>query len=98
MKLLHSFTVWLRTGQSIIEDVEIANDRQEKRMLNSGPVGNKALGERDHGSSHDRHVKNSRTISRQRTKFSQAQSEDAGEHDGVEESDSEDAPHGNMSA
>ena len=53
-------------------------------MVNADLVGNSALRKRDQGSANDRHDHDSGAISRQRAKFRYTQSEDAGEHDGIE--------------
>ena len=42
-------------------------------MVNSDPIGNRALSERDKGSANDRHDHDSGTVSRERAQFRYAQ-------------------------
>ena len=65
-------------------------------MVNSDVVSNYALNEWHDRAAHDRHIQNTGTISGQRPEFGYSKTEDAGEHDGVEESDCQNAPHGDV--
>ena len=67
-------------------------------MVNSDVIRNRTLYNGNDRAAHDGHIQNSGSISRQRPKLSYAQSEDAGEHDGVEEPDKDHAPHCQMAA
>ncbi len=64
--------------------------------MNADPVGNRTLHQRNNRSAHDRHDHDSRAVSGEGAEFRDAQSEDAGEHDGVEEAHQDDAPHGEV--
>src|SRR5208337_4495329 len=89
----NSLAVWLRAGQRVVKDVKVADDWHEKRVVNSDSVGDVALCQRNYRSSYDRHVEDSGTISGQRTEFSQTESENAREHNGIEKPHGKDAPH-----
>ena len=56
-------------------------------MVNADPIGNRTLRYRNNCPAHDRHDHDSGTVSRERTKFSHSQGEDAREHDRIENTD-----------
>ncbi len=60
-------------------------------------VSDRSLRLRNDRPAHDRHNHHSRAIPGQRTQFRNSQSEDAGEHDGIEKSHEDDALHGDVS-
>src|SRR6202451_877308 len=65
--------------------------------MDSDVIRNLALNFGHNGTTYDGHDHDSGTVAGERSKFGHAQSEDAGEHDGVEKSDKDDAVHGEMS-
>src|ERR1700747_656396 len=91
-----SFAVWLRCTQCVIQDVQVADHRNEERMVNSNVVSNRTLDQRDDCAAHDGHVQNAGSISCQRTELSHSQTEDCWKHDGIEKANSQDAPHGEV--
>ena len=66
-------------------------------MVNSDLIGNRTLHQRNQRTSNNSHDHDSGAVAGERAKLSHAQGEDAGEHDGVEEADQDDAPHGEVS-
>ena len=67
-------------------------------MMNANPVGEPSLRQRYDRPSHDRHDQDSGTIAGKRAKLRHSQRENAGEHDRVEKSHQDDAPHGYVAA
>src|SRR5258708_3820595 len=92
-----TLAVWLRSAKCVEQDVQIANHGDEECVMNSDMVGNHALDQRNDRAAHDGHIQNAGTISCQRPEFGYSKTEDAGEHDGVEKSDCQNAPHGEVS-
>src|SRR5579871_4209647 len=66
--------------------------------MDANAIGHRALRQRYERASHNRHNEDAGTVAGQRTELRHAQRENAGEHDGVEESDQDDAPHGNVAS
>ena len=62
-------------------------------MMDADPIGNRTLRHRNDSAANNRHDHDAGTITRKRPQFSHAQSEDAREHDRIEETDQEDAVH-----
>src|SRR5215510_15388018 len=87
------FAVRLRSAQSVIQDVQVADHGQEECVVNADAVSDYTLDHRENSTADDSHIKDARSISRQRTKFRYSQAEDGGEHDGVEEPYGENRPH-----
>jgi hypothetical protein len=91
-----SLAVRFRSAQGEEQDVKVANYWQKECMMNANLVRNRSVRQGNNCSAYNRHDKQSRTISCQSAKFSHAQRKNAGEHDGVEEPDQNDAPHGDV--
>jgi hypothetical protein len=51
-----AFAVWLRSSQGVEQNVQVADDRHEKSVVDSDAVGNHALHEGDDCAAHDGHV------------------------------------------
>src|SRR4030095_2861161 len=66
--------------------------------MNPNVVSNRTLHQRNDGAANNRHVNEAGASTRQWPKFSHTQAKDAWEHDGVEESDSDHAPHRQVTA
>ena len=43
-----AFAIWLRTAQRKEKNVQVADHRQEERMMDSNLIGNPALRQRNH--------------------------------------------------
>lgn len=67
-------------------------------MVDSDVVSNYALNEWHDRAAHDRHIQNAGTISCQRAEFGYSQTADAREHNRIDKSDSQNTPHGDVSA
>ena len=65
-------------------------------MVNADAVGEDALQLGDDGSAYDGGDQQAGGFAGERAHFGDAQREDAGEHDGVEEADEQDAPDGDV--
>ena len=64
--------------------------------MDADVVGDKPLGNRDEGAADNGHDQDAGAVAGQRSELRHPQREDAGEHDGVEEPDQDDAPHGQL--
>src|SRR6266487_7169480 len=93
-----TLAVWSRSAQRIEQNVQVANHGDEECVMNSDMVGNYALNQRNDRAAHNSHIQNARTVTCQRPEFGDSKTEYAGEHDGVEKSDCQNAPHGDVSA
>ena len=65
-------------------------------MMNSDVVSDHTLDQRNDCAPHDGHVQNAGCIARQRSEFSHSQTENCWKHDGIEEPNGQDAPHGEV--
>src|SRR5437660_8618963 len=92
-----TLAVWPRSAQRIEQNVQVANHGDEECVMNSDMVGNYALDQRDDRAPDNGHIQNAGTISCQRPKFGHSKTEYAREHDGVEKSDCQNGPHGDVS-
>ena len=61
-------------------------------------VRDDSLYDGDDCAAHDGHVQQSRSGSGERTELGFSQAENGGEHDGVEQPDGKNSPHGNVAA
>src|SRR6266481_2747542 len=93
-----TLAVWPRSAQCIEQNVQVANHGNEECMMNSDVIGNHALNKGHDRAADDRHIQNAGTISCQRPEFGYSKTKDAGEHDGVEKSNCQNAPHRDVSA
>src|ERR1700719_1947731 len=93
LRLCITLAVRPRSAQGKKQNVQVTEDRQKECMMNANPIGNRALHYRDNGSAHYSHDHDSGTVSGERPKLGHSQSEDAREHDRVEEPDQNDAVH-----
>src|ERR1700722_4734583 len=91
-----ALAVRLRTTQCKKQNVEIADDRQEKCVMDSNAVGDGSLCNWNDRSADDSHDHDSGAVSRERPKLSTAECKDAGEHDGIKKSHQNDAVHGEV--
>ena len=66
--------------------------------MDSDMVSNHALNYRQDGTSNDGHIQDAGSISGQRAEFRDSQTEDCRKHDRVEQTNSEDGPHREVSA
>ena len=67
-------------------------------MVNPDAISHRTLDQGNNRSAHNRHIHQTGPVSRQRPQLGNAQSEDAREHDGVEEPHANHAPHRQVSA
>ena len=88
-----ALTVRLRPAKSVIQNVEIADHRQDECMVKSDMVGDLTLKKRQDRAAHDSHVQHAGAIAGQWTELRDSEAKDRGEHDGVEQADSENCPH-----
>jgi len=98
LRTVIALTVGLRSAQSEIEDIDIADHRQKERVMDADLIRNPTLCYWNYGATDDCHDHHARSITRERPKFGDAEGEDAGEHDRIEKADKDNAVHGNMSA
>src|SRR5580698_340185 len=61
-----AFAVRLRAAQREKQNVQIADDGQEERMVNPDSICNRSLGQRNDCASHDRHDHHARTLAGER--------------------------------
>jgi len=80
-----------------MNDVEIANRRQDEGVMQSDPVSQETHSQRNGSSTDDRHDQKPRPVAGKRSEFGNSQGEDAGKHHRIEKSDKNDAPHRKMS-
>src|SRR5438876_10263908 len=93
-----TFTVWFRSVQCIEQDVQVADHGHKECVVNADMIRNRPLNKRQNCTTHDSHIQNAGCISRQRPKLGHSKTKDAREHDGVEESNCKNAPHGDVPA
>src|SRR3981081_1557499 len=70
LRLSVAFAVRFRSAQCEKENVQVADDRQKKGMMDTDTIGNCALHHRENGSANDGHNHDSRAVTGKRTKFS----------------------------
>ena len=93
-----SLAIWLRSAQSVEQDVQVAEHGEKEGVVKPNTVGNYTLDDRQYCAAHDGHVQDAGAIARQGAEFCYSQGEDRGEHDRVEEPHGENCPHRRMSA
>src|SRR5215469_15778393 len=91
-----ALTIGFRAAQSEKQNVQVTDDRQEERVMNADAIGDPTLRNRNNCAANDGHNQDSRTITSEGPKFGNTQRENAWKHNGVEESDQNDAVHGDM--
>src|SRR5215471_2723664 len=91
------FAVRLGSAQSEKQDVQVTDDREEKRMMNTNVIGDPTLSNRDNCATDDSHDHYARPISGKGTELCDAKGKDAGKHNRVEEADENDAVHREVS-
>src|ERR1700719_1777226 len=74
---------WPRSFEAVVNDVEIANQRQDKGMVDPDPVRQHAHQNRHDRAPYDRHDHDSGSFARKRSQLRYAQGKNTGEHDGV---------------
>src|SRR6185369_11113143 len=82
--------------ESVEGDVKVAEDRQEKGVMNADAVGEKALEFGNDCTTDDSGYQQAGTVSGQRTEAFDRQRENGREHHGVEQAHSDDGPHGDV--
>ncbi len=65
-------------------------------MVDTDAIRQRALRQRNDRAAYDCHHQQTGAVSGQRTQFRDAQSEDAGKHHRIEQSNQDDGPHGHM--
>src|SRR5215469_16624462 len=85
--------VRLGTAEPVEHDVQVTKDGENKSVMNPDVICYEALGHRQDCTAYDSHIQEARPASRKRTEFRNAQAEDRGKHDRVEEPYGKDAPH-----
>ena len=70
----------LRSDQSIVQDVHIADKREYESVVKSQMVGNDSLNYREDRPAHDRHIQDAGTASAQGAEFRFTQAEDCRKH------------------
>src|SRR5215469_3457212 len=81
------------TAESVEHDVQVTKDGENKSVMNPDVICYDTLDHRQDCAAYDSHIQQARPASRKRTEFRNAQAEDRGKHDRVEEPDGENAPH-----
>src|SRR5215475_8625552 len=86
-----------RSPQTVVDDVEITEHRQNESVMDAHGIRNSALHNGQDCAANDCHVQNAGATSRQRAKPGDTQAENRGKHDGVEHTNGKDAPHRRVS-
>src|SRR5260370_37502610 len=92
-----TLAVRFRSAEREKQDVEVADHWQKESVMNPDLVCDPALCQRNNGAANDGHDHDSRAIASERSELRHTQRENTRKHDGVEETDEDDTPHGNVS-
>src|SRR5437763_1803428 len=81
-------------GEAVPGDVDVAKTGHDEAVVDADGVGQGALHDRDDGAPDDGHAEDARALAGVPPEPLDRQREDRREHDGVEQSDRDDRPHG----
>ena len=82
--------------EAVVADVDVAEGGEEEGVVDADVIGDEALQQRDERGAQDSHDQQAGAEVGQRSQLGQAESKNIGPHDGVEEADQDDAPHGDV--
>ena len=85
-----------RAFEAVVADVDVAEDGEEKGVVDADVIGDEALQQRDERGAQDSHDQQAGAEIGERAQLGEAESKNIGPHDGVEEADQNDAPHGDV--
>src|ERR1700744_3005932 len=83
-------------SEAIEGDVEVAEDRQDEGVMDADAVCERSLRQWNNCATYDGCNQKSGSLAGKRSQLCNAQRKDSGKHNGVEEADEQDAPHGKV--
>ena len=85
-----------RASEPVEGDVEVTEDGQNKSVMDADAVGKRSLRQWNNCTTYDGCNQKSGSLAGKRSQLCNTQRKDSGKHNGVEEADEQDAPHGKV--
>jgi hypothetical protein len=84
--------------QCVVQNIKVANRGDDEGVVDADAIGQRALQDRQNRAAYNGHYQHSGAVACQWAKLSNSKRKNTGEHNGIEETHGNDAPHGNVAS